>query len=69
VNIKILRPDNGGEFKSAKYAAWTTSLGIIHQFSSPHTPSQNGKAERLNRTIIETAKCMLHSYSPEQILG
>lgn len=33
--------------------------GIHHELSNAHTPEQNGKAERMNRTIIERAKCML----------
>ena len=35
--------------------------GIIHQHSVPHTPQQNGLAERKNRTLKEMANCMMHS--------
>ncbi|KAJ0179281.1 hypothetical protein K1T71_004993 [Dendrolimus kikuchii] len=33
--------------------------GIIHQKTNPYTPEQNGLCERLNRTVVEKAKCML----------
>ncbi|KAK9073828.1 hypothetical protein SSX86_006422 [Deinandra increscens subsp. villosa] len=54
-----IRTDNGTEFKNAKMAAFCDSLGIIHEFSAPYTPQQNGVAERKNRTLIETARTLL----------
>ena len=33
--------------------------GIVWQTTIPYTPEQNGVAERINRTILETAKSML----------
>ena len=33
--------------------------GIRHEFTIPHTPQQNGVAERLNRTLIEGVRTML----------
>eukprot|EP00253_Pinus_taeda_P033605 PITA_33605 len=35
------------------------SHGIIQQFTVPHTPQQNGVAERKNRTLVECARSML----------
>lgn len=57
--IKILRSDNGGEYESNEFRAYLEASGIIHQTSAAHTPQQNGRAERMNRTIIEKAKCLL----------
>lgn len=57
--IKILRSDNGGEYESAAFRNYLEKSGIIHQTSTAHTPQQNGRAERMNRTIIEKAKCLL----------
>jgi hypothetical protein len=34
---------------------------MIHERSVPHTPQQNGLAERFNQTILESAKSMLHA--------
>lgn len=57
--IKILRSDNGGEYESTEFKNYLQANGIIHQTSAAHTPQQNGRAERMNRTIIERAKCLL----------
>ena len=35
--------------------------GIKHKISVPYCPQSNGKAERLNRTLLEKARCMLIS--------
>lgn len=56
VKIKILRSGNDGEYEFRKYLE---ASGIIHQTSIAHTPQQNGLAERMNRTTIEKAKCLL----------
>jgi hypothetical protein len=32
---------------------------LLHQFTVPYTPQQNGAAERKNRSSIEMAQCML----------
>lgn len=57
--MKILRSDNGGEYESIEFCNYLKANGIIHQTSAAHTPQQNGRAERMNRTIIEKAKCLL----------
>ena len=35
--------------------------GIIIETSAPYSPSQNGVAERFNRTLLELARAMLIS--------
>ena len=63
--IKVLRTDNGGEYTSNAFKHFCSTQGIIHQFSCPHTPQQNGVAERKHRHIIECALTMLsHSQLP-----
>lgn len=57
--IKTLRTDNGGEYVSAAFECFLKDSGIIHQLTVPYTAEQNGKAERLNRTIVEKLRCML----------
>ena len=47
-NIGTLRTDNGGEYLSKEFQAHLTSKGIRHELTIPHTPQQNGVAERMN---------------------
>jgi len=47
--IKCLRTDNGGEYVDGDFLAFCKQKGIIRQFYVPHTPQQNGVAERMNR--------------------
>ena len=57
--IRKLRTDNGGEYMSKDLQIYLTSKGIEHQLTVPHSPQQNGVAERLNRTLMESARAML----------
>lgn len=59
VKIKILRTDNGTEYVNGAFKSFLDDAGIIHQKSTPYTPEQNGLAERMNRTLVEKARCML----------
>lgn len=58
--IKAIRTDNGGEYKNKRFASYCKKHGIIHQKTVPYSPQQNGVAERMNRTIVETARSMMH---------
>ena len=63
--IKIFRSDNGGEYSSREFDKFWISRRIKKEFPIPYTPQQNGIAERLNRTIMETARAMIyHSMLP-----
>ena len=59
--IGTIRTDNGGEYKSSELTNLLLNLGIRHEFSAPYTPQQNGSAERLNRTLMETCRSQLLS--------
>ena len=58
--IQFIRSDNGGEFIGQQWAPVLTRLGIQRQLTSPYSPHQNGVVERLNRTIGESTRAMLH---------
>ena len=58
--IKTLRSDGGGEFINAKFKSFCLEHDILHQFSYPYSPQQNGVAERKHRQIVESALSMLH---------
>ena len=57
--IKVLRPDNVGEYTSNLFLQVCLSEGIKRHFMVRHTPQQNGVAERMNRTLLEKVRCML----------
>ena len=57
--VKTLRTDNGGEFTSRSFQAHLKACGVRHELTVPKTPEQNGVAERLNRTLVETTRAML----------
>jgi len=58
--IKHIRSDNGKEFNNCNINSFCLSKGIIHQFTVPHNPQQNGRAERLNGILISSAKALLN---------
>ena len=59
-HVKVVRSDNGGEYTSSGFASYCAEKGIVHQLTNPYCPEQNGIAERLNRTIMELARSMIH---------
>ena len=57
--IKILRTDNGGEYKSDPFQKICQECGIVRHFTVRKTPQQNGVSERMNKTLVEKVRCML----------
>ena len=57
--VRVLHSDGGGEFRSNLMAGLCKDRGIRQQFSPPHTPQRNGVAERLGRTLQDSARAML----------
>jgi transposase InsO family protein len=55
--LRILVTDNG-ELVSNATRDWCQIEGIDHQLTAPHTSAQNGRAERLHRTILGKARAM-----------
>ncbi|KAF1318037.1 Integrase catalytic core protein, partial [Globisporangium splendens] len=64
--IKRLRSDNGGEYTSKRFVDYLVGFGIKHEKTAPYTPQQNGMAERMNRTLVEMARCMLYHESVDK---
>lgn len=58
--LKAIRTDNGGEYISREFQAYLSEHGIHHQLTVAYTPQQNGTAERMNRTLMDLIRCMLH---------
>ncbi|GJZ72608.1 ribonuclease H-like domain-containing protein [Tanacetum coccineum] len=57
--VKVIRCDNGTEFKNREMNQFCKMKGILRQFSAARTPQQNEVAERRNMTLIEVARTML----------
>eukprot|EP00253_Pinus_taeda_P014831 PITA_14831 len=66
--IKVLRPDNGGEYTLGEFVDFCAKAGIRREFIVPYDPQQNGVAERKNRSITGDAKAMLHDQGLPLIL-
>nr|GEU76474.1 hypothetical protein [Tanacetum cinerariifolium] len=59
LKVKIIRSDNGTEFKNQDLNQFCGIKVIKREFSVPRNPQQNGIIERKNRTLIEAASTML----------
>ncbi|GJW14340.1 putative ribonuclease H-like domain-containing protein [Tanacetum coccineum] len=57
--VKIIRCDNGTEFKNKEMNQFYEMKGIKREVSVARTPQQNRVAERKNRTLIKAARTML----------
>ncbi len=71
LSLLFLRTD--GEFISTVLKDYCRENGIAREFTPPHTPQHNAKAERANRSLLERARCFLFqsgvpsSYFPEAV--
>ncbi|GJS58646.1 ribonuclease H-like domain-containing protein, partial [Tanacetum coccineum] len=59
LRVKVIRCDNGTEFKNRVMNQFYEMKGIKREFSVARTPQQNVVAERKNRTLIPAARTML----------
>ncbi|GJW66051.1 putative ribonuclease H-like domain-containing protein [Tanacetum coccineum] len=59
LRVKVIRSDNGTEFKNRVMNQFCEIKGIKREFSIARTPQQNRVAERKNMTLIEAARTML----------
>jgi hypothetical protein len=57
LKVGIFRSDNG-ELKTDSMREWLLSRGSQHQFTAPYTSAQNGRVERLHRTLMGKARAM-----------
>ena len=57
--IKILRFDNGGEYKSDPFLQLYCDEGIERHFTVRETPQHNGMIEKFNHSLLEKILCLL----------
>jgi transposase InsO family protein len=53
VVIQRVLTDNGGCYRSHRWAAACQQLAITPRRTRPYRPQPNGKVERFNRTLVE----------------
>ena len=51
--LVTLQTDNDRSYVNKLVSKFLSTLGVLHRFSSPYDPAQNGKVERQFRTIQE----------------
>ncbi|GJS61514.1 putative ribonuclease H-like domain-containing protein [Tanacetum coccineum] len=59
LKVKVIRCDNGTEFKNRVMNQFCKIKSIKREFSVARTPQQNEIAKRKNKTLIEAARTML----------
>jgi len=65
--IGTFQSDGGGEFTSNRFLQHLQESGIQHYISCPHTPQQNGLAERKHRQLTERGlTLMFQSKAPQR---
>ena len=72
--LKCLHSDNGSEYINNEFSSMLAEKGIERRLTVPYTPQQNGRAERLNQSLLAIARCMMiesgvpHKFWAEAIL-
>ncbi len=57
--VKVLHTDSGGEYVFTEFKKFLEESGNQHEQAVPKTPKQNGVAERMNHTLVESVRSML----------
>lgn len=57
--IKFLQSDNGTEYLNKPFNEFLDKHGIRRRLTIARNPEQNGIAERKNRSLVETGRCLL----------
>ncbi len=57
--VKAIRSDQGGEWASDAARTWSLQQGILWQKTTAYNSEQNGRVERMNRTLGERMRALL----------
>jgi len=68
VNLKRVRHDRAKEYVTNDLKAWYGDRGITSEMTAPFESQQNGKAERVNRTLMERVRAALLDAGAEEEL-
>lgn len=66
LKVNSLYCDNGGEYFSTAFQNFCSEKGIAYHPTIRYTPQLNGVAERMNRTLVQKARAMIHNAKLEQ---
>ena len=58
-SVKIIRSDNGLEFKNKSALDFYKEKGILHQTSCVDTPQQNGVVERKHQHLLQVCRALM----------
>lgn len=53
VSVERVMTDNGSGYRSGEFNRLLAGRGIKHKYTKPFSPWQNGKVERMNRTLAQ----------------
>src|SRR5277367_524644 len=68
--FKTLRSDQGGEYLGGEFSKHLLTQGTMRKLTVHDTPEYNGISERLNRTLLERTRALLHSSKlPKNLWG
>ena len=67
-NPKAIQIDGGKEFVNETLKKWCREHGVEIHMTAPYSPSQNGVAERMNRTLVELSRAMLRAQDLPEFL-
>lgn len=68
ITIERVLTDNGGPYRSHRYAGTLAELGARHKRTRPYRPQTNGKVERLIQTLLkEWAYARLYTSNQERL--
>lgn len=59
LRVSKIRCDNGGEYTSHELKSWCKKKGIVLDYTVPRCPQLNGKAEKMNQTLLNKTRAML----------
>jgi hypothetical protein len=60
--LKVIRSDNGTEFRNASFDQFCLEYVVDRQFSTPRVPQQNRVIERKSCTLVEMVRMMLDEH-------
>jgi len=59
VNVKRVRHEGAKEYVTKDLQAWNEDKGSLSEMTAPYKSQQNGKAQRVNRTLMERVRASL----------